>query len=119
MASDGSSAVNVSPFTGDRLFCPPENLRRGAHCSSLDDYRALYRRSIDDPAGFWGDVAGQFYWKQAPPSSPDRFVKYNFDRTKGPIEVKWMSEAVTNVCYNALDRNVRDKGFGGKVAFYW
>lgn len=109
----------MSPFTGDRLFCPPENLRRGAHCSSLDDYRALYRRSIDDPAGFWGDVAGQFYWKQAPPSSPDRFVKYNFDRTKGPIEVKWMSEAVTNVCYNALDRNVRDKGFGGKVAFYW
>ncbi|KAG8446240.1 hypothetical protein GDO86_013910 [Hymenochirus boettgeri] len=30
-----------------------------------------------------------------------------------------MKGGVTNVCYNVLDRNVHEKKFGDKVAFYW
>jgi hypothetical protein len=30
--------------------------------SSLQEYEALYKRSIADPAGFWGDIAQEFTW---------------------------------------------------------
>lgn len=37
---------------------------------------------------------------------------------KGPIHIEWLSGAQTNLCYNAVDRNVNE-GRGDKVAFYW
>lgn len=43
---------------------------------------------------------------------------YNFDRSKGPIFVKWFEGATTNMCCNCLDRHV-EAGHGNRVAFYW
>ena len=37
---------------------------------------------------------------------------------KGPVKIEWMVGAQTNICYNALDRNV-EAGHGDRVAFYW
>ena len=45
-------------------------------------------------------------------------MKYNFDTRKGPIKIEWMVGAKTNICYNALDRNV-EAGHGDKIAFHW
>ena len=45
-------------------------------------------------------------------------MRYNFDLRKGPIKIEWMVGAKTNICYNALDRNI-DNGHGDKVAFHW
>ena len=42
-------------------------------------------------------------------------MKYNFDTRKGPIKIEWMVGAKTNICYNALDRNV-EAGHGDKIA---
>jgi len=106
-----------SPVSGDKLYSPSDEIRRKSHCSSIDEYRKLYKRSIDDPSGFWGELGRQFYWKVPP--SKDRFLEYNFDPSKGPVKINWMAGAVTNVCYNVLDRNIQDKGFGNKVAFFW
>ena len=44
-------------------------------------------------------------------------MRYNFDISKGPIKIEWMMGAETNICYNALDRQV-DNGHGDKIAFY-
>lgn len=46
-------------------------------------------------------------------------LKYNFDVTKGSIYVKCMEGAKTNICYNVLDRLVRERNLGEKVAYYW
>ena len=27
-------------------------------------YEALYKRSIEDPTGFWADIASQFHWEK-------------------------------------------------------
>lgn len=32
--------------------------------NSREDYERLYRRSIQDPAGFWADFAREFYWER-------------------------------------------------------
>ena len=45
-------------------------------------------------------------------------VSYNFDRSKGPVDVKWFDGSVTNVCYNVVDRII-DIGCGDRVAYYW
>lgn len=46
-------------------------------------------------------------------------MHYNFDVTKGNISVKCMEGAKTNMCYNVLDRLVKERNLGEKVAYYW
>ncbi|EDO42084.1 predicted protein [Nematostella vectensis] len=98
-------------------YNPPKEIQDEAHIASMDAYKARYKQSIEDPAGFWGEVASDFFWK-VPPKS-DHFLKYNFDLDNGSVDIKWMQGAKTNICYNVLDRNVHDKGLGDTVAFYW
>ena len=65
---------------------------------------------------FWKGIADEFFWKK-PATGP--LMQYNFDVTKGNIFIKCMEGAKTNICYNVLDRNVREKNLGEKVAYYW
>lgn len=49
------------------------SLRVQAFCeqalvSSRAQYDLLYKRSVEDPAGFWGDIAREFYWCARPSS---------------------------------------------------
>lgn len=86
------------------------------HVSSMAQYQRMYRESVDDPAAFWGKLAQRLDWKVPP--SPDRFLAYNFDPRAGPVRLLWMQGAVTNACYNTLDRHVL-AGNADKVAYYW
>ena len=97
-------------------FEPNKNAYKDAHVKSMEEYNRMYKKSLDDPESFWGKIAEQFYWKKW---YDGEFMKYNFNVAEGPIEVKFMEGAKTNICYNALDRNVKEKGYGDKIAFYW
>nr|CAD7256722.1 unnamed protein product [Timema shepardi] len=116
------SALNLTSRFPVRLtmakevYLPDPSFSSRAHVSSLKQYKDLYQKSIDSPDEFWGDVAKQFHWETPVPS--EKFYSYNFDLTKGPIHIKWMEGATTNICYNLLDKNVRN-GLGDKIAFYW
>jgi len=100
------------------VYRPPERVAAESHCRGMDKYQEMYNESLDDPVKFWGRICRQFHWKTPPSEDPTEFLRYNFDITKGPIKIEWMVGAETNICYNALDRNV-DNGHGDKVAFYW
>ncbi|XP_061157283.1 acetyl-coenzyme A synthetase, cytoplasmic isoform X2 [Syngnathus typhle] len=100
----------------DDVFHAAEEMRRGAHVPTFDTFKEMYMQSIEDPDKFWGDMAKDFFWKT---KHTGRFLDYNFDTTKGDIFIKCMEGASTNICYNVLDRNVRDRKLGDKVAFYW
>jgi acetyl-CoA synthetase len=85
----------------------------------MDSYRAMYKKSIDDPDSFWKDIIlKEFHFEESQPEGTP-FVKYNFNVKNGPIDIKWMEGSKTNVCYNMLDRNVKDKGLKDTVAFFW
>jgi len=84
----------------------------------MSKYNEMYNESLDDPKKFWGRICQQFYWKSPIPDDPSEFMKYNFDLRKGPIKIEWMVGAKTNICYNALDRNI-ENGHGDKIAFHW
>jgi propionyl-CoA synthetase len=60
-------------------------------------YRAAYRRSLDDPAGFWADAAAGIDWIRP----PERVLDDDH-----PPFYRWFRGGVLNTCYNALDRHV-------------
>ena len=80
-----------------------------------EEYDTMYKRSLDDPDGFWSDIADDFYWK-------DRWeTKHhhaNIDVKKGTVDITWFKGATTNICYNCVDRHV-ESGNGDKNALLW
>ncbi len=80
-----------------RLFPPPEEFARNAHVSSLDDYRALYQRSVADPEGFWAEQAATLLWRR----KWDRVLEW-----KAPF-AKWFVGGQINLSENCLDRHVK------------
>ena len=45
-----------------KLIPVPEDFAGKAHCPSLDAYNEMYQRSIEDPDGFWAEIADTFVW---------------------------------------------------------
>jgi len=45
-----------------RVFPPSDEFRGQARLSSVEEYQAMYRESIDDPEAFWGRVARELPW---------------------------------------------------------
>jgi len=64
--------------------------------NAFDD---AYRRSMDDPEGFWGDVAEDVRWIK----KWDRVL----DSSNKPF-YRWFSGAEVNTCFNAVDRHVEE-----------
>ena len=60
-------------------------------------YKAFYRRSIEDPAGFWTEQARLIDWR-APFSTV-------LDYSRPPF-AKWFVGGQTNLCHNAVDRHL-------------
>jgi len=48
-------------------------------------YMEMHKRSMDDPAAFWSDIASEFYWKQ---KWGDQVFSENLDVRKGPISIE-------------------------------
>jgi len=100
------------------VFSPPDRVQVESHCKGMDEYKKMYKESVEEPHKFWGRIAEQFFWKKPVPKELDSFLKYNFNVKDSGIKIEWMLGAQTNIAYNALDRNV-EQGYGDKVAFHW
>ncbi len=90
-------------------FAPSDETLKNANISEAD-YEAMYKRSIEDPDGFWKDMGNRITWFKDPT------VIKNADYT-GNVDIKWYEDGVLNACYNCIDRHLPAKA--DKVAFYW
>jgi acetyl-CoA synthetase len=70
--------------------------------SSIEQYHADYKRSVEDPEGFWGDIASQFYWRKP----WNKVLTWNFREPN----VKWFEGGKLNVTENCLDRHIAKLG---------
>lgn len=91
-----------------------ENYHHSA-LSSKEQYDSMYKKSIEDPAGFWSDIAKDFYWKK---QWDDQHISSNFDMRQGQIFTEFFKGGQTNVCYNCLDRHI-EAGRGDQTCFLW
>ncbi len=58
-----SEVKGITSMMGEkRSFNPPKEFKESAYIQSMDEYKKLYRRSIDDPEGFWGEMAEELDW---------------------------------------------------------
>ena len=65
------------------------------------NYREFHRRSIEHPEAFWNEQAALIHWHK-----PYRQV---LDYSNPPF-TKWFVGGETNLCYNAVDRHLADRG---------
>lgn len=77
--------------------------------TSFADYQKTYQRSVDDPEGFWADIASNFYWRK--PWS--KVLAWNFEQPN----VQWFVDAKLNITENALDRHLDT--IPNKTALIW
>ncbi len=83
--------------------------RKGAHITE-EQYRDLYRRSIEDPEGFWSEQADAFVSWSA------RWNKVlDWDFTQG--HVRWFDGGRLNACFNCVDRHLTTRG--AQAAIIW
>ena len=74
-------------------------------------YAEKYRRSIEDPDGFWREEAQRIDW-----IAPFETVKdTSFDRAD--FRIRWFTGGQLNICANALDRHLAERG--EQVAIHW
>ena len=52
----------TSVLSEDRLFKPAAEFSKKAHIKSMDEYEALYKKSEEDPEGFWAEQAEELHW---------------------------------------------------------
>ncbi|MBN2568574.1 MAG: acetate--CoA ligase [Deltaproteobacteria bacterium] len=96
------------------IYPVPEWSRKRAYISSREQYDEIYKRSLEDPEGFWSEIAGEYveWFKKW-----DKTEDYNFDMRKGPIHVKYFEGGKLNVSYNCLDKQLKTRG--DKIAIQW
>jgi len=96
------------------VYPVPEKIAKMAYIGSMDAYKKLWKRSIEDPEGFWSEIASEYveWFKKW-----DKVEEYNFDVRKGPIYLKYFEGGKLNVSYNCLDKHLKTRG--NKVAIQW
>ena len=92
------------------IYTPSADWVDSAHVSSLDKYRYIYNRSIENPDEFWASIAERVTWYKP----WDKVRNFNFKEGK----IKWYENGKLNISYNCLDRHV-DSGKGDKKAIIW
>ena len=80
-----------------RTFEPHAAFVQQARISSKEEYDALYKRSMDDPEGFWGELAAQeLHWFKP----WDKVLQWD------EPTVQWFAGGQLNISYNCLDRHL-------------
>ena len=64
-------------------------------------YEDLYRRSIEQPEAFWAEAATAIDWN----TPPHTILEYDH-----PPFRKWFVGGTTNLCHNAVDRHLAERG---------
>ena len=77
--------------------------------NSFDEYKKTYQRSVEDPEGFWSDIAHHYQWIKP----WDKVLEYDFEKP----DIKWYQGGKLNITENCLDRHLSTRG--NKLALVW
>jgi acetyl-CoA synthetase len=80
-----------------------------AHINA-DQYTAMYQRSLDDPEGFWAEMANSFLSWDRP---WNRVTRHDFARG----DAEWFAGGKLNVSYNCIDRHLPQRA--AQTALIW
>ncbi len=98
-------------MSDSKLYPVPEQLAAKAHIDS-ERYASMYRRSVDDPEGFWAEQAEQLLTWYKP---WNKVLDYSYDAKD--LHIKWFEGGKLNVAFNCIDRHLETRG--DQVALLW
>ena len=99
------------PHEEHKIFPPPEEFSKKAHVKSETEYSEIYRKSIEDPEGFWADMAEKnITWFK----KWEKVMDCDFSKP----DIKYFIGAQLNVSYNCLDRHLKTYR-KNKAALIW
>ncbi len=75
------------------------------------EYERMYRHSVEDPDGFWGEHGKRIDWIK--PYGKVKNTSYDYDN----VSIKWFEDGTLNVCANCVDRHLATRG--DQVAILW
>jgi acetyl-CoA synthetase len=77
--------------------------------TSFEQYQSDYKKSIENPEEFWGNVAENFEWRK----KWDKVLDWNFTEPK----IEWFKGGKLNITENCIDRHL--KTMADKPAIIW
>lgn len=77
--------------------------------NSFEAYQTAYKKSVENPEGFWGEIAENFVWRK----KWDKVLNWNF---KDPT-IEWFKGGKLNITENCIDRHLAT--MGEKPAMIW
>jgi acetyl-CoA synthetase len=80
------------------------------HPLTADLYRVLYIKSVDDPDGFWCDMARRITWFS-------ELLKIKNTSFHPPVSIKWYEDGILNACTNCVDRHAAARP--DQIAIIW
>ncbi len=92
-----------------KVYPVPPALATRAHINE-QDYQQMYRRSIEDPEGFWAEQAeNHLDWYQP----WQQVLEWDYHKA----HIRWFNGGKLNVCYNCVDRHLESRG--DQTAIIW
>lgn len=76
--------------------------------TTLEEYQKIWRKSIERPDEFWGEIASELFWFK----KWDKVLEY-----KSPSEYRWFVGGKINISFNSVDRWLNSKA--NQVALIW
>jgi len=92
----------------NRVFPPPPEFSSHAHVKSLEEYEALYKKSIADPEAFWAEAAKELDW----------FTPWSKVLDWQLPWAKWFVGGKLNLSHNCVDRHALGAR-ANKTAILW
>ena len=92
----------------NRAFAPPPTFAAKAWVGSEAEYDRLYKWSVEDPNGFWGEQAKGLDWFTAPKAVLEG----------SGSEATWFRDGQLNLSYNCVDRHATGER-RHKAALIW
>ncbi len=77
--------------------------------NSFIKYYKSYQHSVNDPEGYWAQIANTFNWHK----KWDKVVEFNWDEPK----FEWFKGAKLNITENCIDRHLEKRG--DELAIIW
>jgi propionyl-CoA synthetase len=74
----------------------------------MGQFAEFHKRSIQDRDAFWAEQAKQIAWHKP----PQEICDYS-----NPPFAKWFQGGQTNLCHNAIDRHLKDRGDQAALIF--
>lgn len=94
-----------------RVFMPKPAFSGGAHIKNKAEYEKMYKRSIEDPEGFWAEMAEkELTWFK----KWDKVQDCDLEEPR----IKWFEGGKLNASHNCLDRHLKTAR-KNKAAIIW